>query len=212
MITDMVSWSVSRHPEWDLMYSAGLTAREIADHCRGNIATVHRHLKNREKYQPGFKARHDKAAASRHSDKPSTQWRKRLACLVDFVEQNGRLPGHKDTPDEITLYRWLLNQRRSYVNGQMSPGKVFLLDEISGWKTDDRKAVRDQKWMDTLSELSVYLQTFGHLPRYRNYSSTHEQKLGIWLHNQHQRRSQKKLSTERLEALDLIFPGWSRQQ
>lgn len=45
----MVGWDVSRHPEWDMMFTAGLTAREIADRCKQNIATVHLHLKKPRK-------------------------------------------------------------------------------------------------------------------------------------------------------------------
>lgn len=41
------------------MYRAGLTVREIADRCQQNVATVHLHLRVREKYQPGLHAAHE---------------------------------------------------------------------------------------------------------------------------------------------------------
>lgn len=41
-----------------MMFTAGLTAREIADRCKQNIATVYLHLKKREKYDTDFFAQH----------------------------------------------------------------------------------------------------------------------------------------------------------
>lgn len=61
----MVGWDVSRHPEWDMMYAAGLTVREIADRCHQNCSTIHLHFRVREKYEPGFHARHEAALKAR---------------------------------------------------------------------------------------------------------------------------------------------------
>lgn len=61
---------MSRHPEWDMMYAAGLTVREIADHCHCNVATIHLHLQVREKYTPGLHTTHAAALARRDPDPP----------------------------------------------------------------------------------------------------------------------------------------------
>lgn len=54
----MVGWNASRHQAWNMMFTAGLTAREIADRCKQNIATVYLHLKKGEKYDTDFFAQH----------------------------------------------------------------------------------------------------------------------------------------------------------
>src|SRR5690606_30275259 len=138
--------SVSRHPEWDLMYTAGLTAREIADLCHKNVATVHQHLKNRQKYQEDFEARHQAALTRRHPDRPSTRWRMQLQNLIHFVEKNGRLPRNSGDCSELTLHYWRLRQVRSYLNNQMSPSKVFLLTSIPNWNIDLKRAAQNQNW------------------------------------------------------------------
>lgn len=67
----MAGWEVSRHPEWDMMYAAGLTAREIADRCHQNVATIHAHFQSRERYEPGTRATHEAALAARGADRPT---------------------------------------------------------------------------------------------------------------------------------------------
>lgn len=71
----MVGWEVSRHTEWDMIFTAGLTAHEIADLCEQNIATVHLHLRNREKYDPDFFAKHMTALEDRGPYCITTKWR-----------------------------------------------------------------------------------------------------------------------------------------
>lgn len=88
----MVSWKVSRHPEWDQMHLAGLTARDIADLCHRGAATVHYHLQRREHYEPGFRSKHEAALAARGKNRPSTIWRRRAKELAAFQSENGRLP------------------------------------------------------------------------------------------------------------------------
>lgn len=61
----MAGWEVSRHPEWDMMYAAGLTVREIADRCHQNVATIHAHFQSRERYEPGTRAKHEAALEAR---------------------------------------------------------------------------------------------------------------------------------------------------
>lgn len=60
-----VGWETSRHPEWEIMYGAGLTVREIAERVGHARSTVHRHLQVREFYIPGLRATHEEALAKR---------------------------------------------------------------------------------------------------------------------------------------------------
>lgn len=204
----MTSWDVSRHPEWDMMYVAGLTVREIADRCHANVATIHLHLRVREKYAPGLQATHASALASRDVDRPSTRWRQRLAQVIAFQEAAHHLPSSKAEGVERSLARWVALQRNSYRNGRMSDAKITLLCELVNWDIDEQQQRRDEHWQTTLGALRAFVESTGKMPRYKNYATEHEHSLGVWLHNQNQRRTQNSLQLWRLDALNDAVPSW----
>lgn len=205
----MAGWEVSRHPEWDMMYVAGLTAREIADRCHQNIATVHRHLRMREKYEPGFHAKHQAALASRDPDRPSTRWRQRLYEALDFQATHQRLPDRSEDPREQSLHEWILDQRNAYRQGQMSVAKIVLLEDLQDWAVDTQRMMLDEHWRNQLARLTDFVASTGRFPRYKEYSSEQERVLGVWLHTQHQRRAEDRLLPWRKAAMDAAFPVWA---
>lgn len=207
-MTVMASWNISRHPEWDQMYLAGLTAREIAEYCHVNLATVHLHLKKRAKYQPDFRVLHENALALRHPDRPTFHWKSRLGQVKKFIVNNKRYPCSSGESLERTLFLWLARQRRSYKSGEMSPGKTYLLSQLPDWESFISEDYLEEKWQSSLNELAEYVHRFNALPRYHNYSSAVEHHLGVWLHNQHQKRSKGLLPKNRMAALEIIYPGW----
>lgn len=190
------------------MYAAGLTVREIADRCHANVATIHRHLRVREKYVPGLHATHASALASRDADRPSTRWRKRLSQVLAFQEANHQLPSSKAEGVERSLARWVAVQRNLYRKGHMSAVKAILLKELVGWDIDAQQQHRDDHWRTTLEALNTFVATTGRMPRYKNYGTEHEHALGVWLHSQHQRRAEKTLQQWRLDALNETLPSW----
>lgn len=204
----MTSWDISRHPEWDMMYAAGLTVREIADICHQNVATVHLHLRVREKYAPGLRANHEATLKERGPDRPSTQWRKSLKEVIGFQTTHGRLPRRDGDEFEQRLCRWLSLQRRAYESGGMSKAKFVLLNSLSGWSINDHQRELDDQWKAKLSELLDFVSKFEAMPRYKHFSTEHEHSLGVWLHYQHQRKSKKTLARWRLNALNETIPGW----
>lgn len=191
-----------------MMYLAGLTAREIADRCHQNIATVHLHLRVREKYAPGFHAAHAAALASRDPDRPSIKWRQRLQQALEFQATHDRLPRSGENSVEQSLYKWIADQRGAYRKGQMSVAKIVLLDDLRDWTDDTKQLKLDEKWRVQLAQLSDFVAATGRLPRYKKYSSEQERVLGVWLHTQHQRRAEDRLLPWRKAALDAAFPRW----
>lgn len=204
----MVGWDVSRHPEWDMMYAAGLTVREIADRCHQNCSTIHLHFRVREKYEPGFHARHEAALKARGPNRPTTLWRKRASEAIDFQTAHGRLPRGDGDAAERSLHSWLEGQRRTFERGEMPASKVVLLEDLVGWNIRTRQLELDGRWWDKLSALVEFVASTESVPRYKNYSTEQERVLGVWLHKQHQRRSENKLVQWRLETLDAALPGW----
>lgn len=207
----MTGWDVSRHPEWDMMYEAGLTVREIADRCHQNVATVHLHLQVREKYQTGLRAAHEAALNDRDPDRPSTKWRKCLEEVIHFQSDHGRLPRNEGDAQEQRLFSWIAVQRRSFNQGKMSKAKETLLGSVSDWATDTNQRDLDERWRAKLIDLQDFVSEFGTMPRYKNFVSEREHELGVWLHNQHQRRTEKKISEWRLELINAVLPEWKRR-
>ena len=204
----MTGWHVSRHPEWDMMYAAGLTVREIADRCHQIVATVHLHLQVREKYSPGLRATHEAALARRDPDRPTTSWRRRLDEALAFHATNQRLPSSQGQAEEKSLAQWVASQRIAYQQGKMAAAKIILLDQLPNWNVNQHQQRLDETWKAKLAAVVDYVTVTGSLPRYRNYATEHERSLGVWLHNQHQKRTKGTLIEWRKTALDDAVPTW----
>lgn len=185
----MVGWEVSRHPEWDMMYTAGLTVREICDLCHQVPATVHLHVRVREKYEPGYQAKHEAALNARGPHRPTTQWRQCLAELTDFYTAKDRLPTANSDYAECSLHRWLWVQRRAFDAGNLPDSKVALLQKNPGWNERAHCHELDLHWLETLNQFKAFVDVHGFMPRYKTYDSEAKHALGVWLHNQHQMRT-----------------------
>lgn len=207
----MTGWHVSRHPEWDMMYAAGLTVREISDRCHQIVATVHLHLQVREEYSPGLLATHEAALARRDPDRPTTSWRRRLDEVLEFHATNQQLPSSQGQAQEKSLAQWVASQRISYQKGKMGAAKIILLDRLPNWNVNQHQQRLDETWKAKLAAVVDYVKVTGSLPRYRNYATEHERSLGVWLHNQHQKRTKGHLTEWRKDALDKAVPSWHRR-
>lgn len=190
------------------MYLAGLTAREIADRVHRGVATVHYHLRQRDYYEPGFQAKHEVALADRGSNRPSTIWRRRAKEIVAFQSEHGRLPSRTGDPGERLLHSWLAVQRRENKDGRLPSTKLTLLQDLDDWMIDPWQKELDDAWRNKLNAVCQFFEEQGRIPRYRTYKSDQERRLGVWLHNQHQRRSRQLLAPWRLDALNVNLPGW----
>ncbi|MGP5525167.1 helicase associated domain-containing protein [Glutamicibacter arilaitensis] len=204
----MVGWDVSRHPEWDMMFTAGLTAREIADRCKQNIATVHLHLKNREKYDPDFYTKHVEALEARGPHRVNTKWRRRVTEAQDFYSSQGRLPLRTGDVSEHSLANWIAEQRLLYERDELPQAKLVLLEPLTGWNVNARTRDMERRWRNKLELFSDFVATEHRMPRYRTYATPEEHALGVWLHNQHQRRTENRLELWKLEALNEEVPEW----
>lgn len=204
----MAGWEVSRHPEWDLMYTAGLTVREISHLVHRSYATVHAHVRTREKYQPGYQKIHESALALRDMDKPSDKWMARLEAARNFFETHARLPLNSADQLERSLYYWVTAQRRSMDRGTLSPVKISLLDILPNWRISNRQLEIELKWYKNLNDLVAFVAANKDIPRYKTYKDENERRLGVWLHNQHQKRMEKSLNPQHEKELDEALPGW----
>lgn len=167
-----------------MMYAVGMTVREIADRCHANVATIHLHLRVREKHAPGLHATHAAALADRDPDRPSTRWRQRLTEVLTFQKTHHRLPSSTAEEVEYSLAQWGALQRNAYRKGGMSTAKIVLLDQLEGWTVDVPQQRRDEHWRNMLNAVRAYVASTGQMPRYKTYATEHEHRLGVkrpWL-------------------------------
>lgn len=193
------------------MFVAGLTAREIADLTNKNIATIHRHLKNREKYDSDFFDKHMVALEARGPNCITSKWRKRIQEAYDFHLRFGRLPRQTGDTIEDSLALWLARQRRLYEKNALPMAKVVLLEPLPDWNVSPQRKARETNWWNKLSLVIDFLDKEGRLPKYKTYATEEEHVLGVWLHYQHQRRTENKLEPWKLKALDGATSGWHSQ-
>ncbi|WP_073708026.1 helicase associated domain-containing protein [Glutamicibacter sp. 0426] len=191
-----------------MMYAAGLTVREIADRCHQIVATVHLHLQVREKYSPGLRATHEAALARRDPDRPTTSWRRRLVEALAFHATHQRLPSSQGDVQERSMAQWVATQRIAYQQGKMAAAKIILLDQLPNWNVNQHQQRLDEIWKAKLAAVVDFVTVTGNLPRYRNYVTEHERALGVWLHNQHQKRTKGTLAEWRKTALNDAMPAW----
>lgn len=200
--------SFSLHPSWDRMYMSGMTVREIADYTGQPRSTVHRHLQVREALVMDLRAVHDAAREARGPDWPSTRWQHTYKATQDFFAAHGRLPFDTDSV-ERPLALWLRMQHNRHRAGTLPAVQVVLMDMITGWDVQlPGPTSLDGLWRERLAELVSFVEESGYMPHYKRHSSEGERVLGVWLHTQHQRRSEGRLLPWRLEALDDAVPGW----
>ena len=194
-----------------MMFVAGLTAREIADLTKKNVATIHLHLKNREKYDADFFDKHVAALKARGPNRITTSWRKRVQEALDFHQRFGRLPRQTGDVMERSLASWLAEQRRLYEKNLLPVAKTVLLDPIPDWNVSSQRKAREFNWRNKLSLVIDFLEKEGRLPKYKTFATEEERVLGVWLHYQHQRRTENKLESWKLRELDTAIAEWHSQ-
>lgn len=154
-------------------------------------------------------AAHEAALNDRDPDRPSTRWRKCLDEVIQFQTTYGYLPRSDGDTQERRLFRWLAVQRRSFEHDRMSQAKEVLLDNLANWRRNAFQDELDERWRAKLIDLQNFVSELETMPRYKNFASKREHVLGVWLHNQHQRRAERKLKDWRLEALNVTIPDWA---
>lgn len=208
----MSGWETSRHPEWDLMYAAGLTVREIAEHCHAPRSTVQRHFQVWEEREPGQRAAHEAALAVRLKHDAARLWLQQLQVAQDFIDTTRRHPLSDSRRHEQAIYQWLSQQRKAHLEGRLTASQMQALDWLGDWKTPPRQQVLDEQWKSRVRELVAFVDRTGECPRYRKFATEREHTLGVWLHIQTQRRARKQLLPWRERDLDDAVPGWHSRE
>lgn len=198
------------HPEWDLMYSQGLTVRRIAELCGAVKGTVDRHIRLQKKRDPSLQANHERNLPPAKSRPATALWLANLEAVKHFEEQHGRYPTSKNPDREARrLARWLTEQRARLKAGTLSNQKQERMAALHDWEATQRPRIDAERWQQRLDQLIIFRAEHQRWPRHRNSESEHERVLGVWLHSRRQEAYRGAMPNERREALNEAVPGWN---
>ena len=77
----------------------------------------------------------DEAIPGWNTGAKDTQWESRFAEVREFLQVNGRLPGKKGSPEEYSLYIWIMTQKSGIRKGTMKDDRLAALDAaLPGWR------------------------------------------------------------------------------
>ena len=140
----------------------------------------------------------------------SSGWDHYFSEASIYYEENGDLniPKRYTTPAGLSLGEWLTTQRRvraGQIPGNLTEQQVARLDSI-GMEWGNRN---DAAWEHGLEEARKFREQFGNLQVPAKYKTKNDYPLGKWINNARKRRSDGKLTEERIRQLDQMGMIWS---
>ena len=140
----------------------------------------------------------------------SSSWDHYFSEASIYYAEHGNLniPKRYTTPAGLSLGEWLTTQRRvraGQIPGNLTEQQVARLDSI-GMKWGNRN---DAAWEHGLEEARKFREQFGNLQVPAKYKTKNDYPLGKWINNARKRRSDGKLTEERIRQLDQMGMIWS---
>ena len=132
------------------------------------------------------------------------RWWKRFGELEVYKQVHGDCNVPRVYRQNPQLGPWVNNQRLAYKQNKMSVERIDALESI-GFEWSMHK---DTSWWKRFGELEVYKQEQGDCNVPRGYKQNLQ--LGKWVTTQRSCYKQKKMSAERIEALERIGFEWVR--
>ena len=121
---------------------------------------------------------------------------------------NLNIPKRYTTPAGLSLGEWLTTQRRvraGQIPGNLTEQQIARLDSI-GMEWGNRN---DAAWEHGLEEAKRFQEQFGNLQVPAKYRTKGGYLLGAWITNARKRRSDGKLTEERIQQLDQLGMTWN---
>jgi len=140
----------------------------------------------------------------------SSSWEHYFSEVSIYYVEHGDLniPKRYTTPAGLSLGEWLTTQRRvraGQIPGNLTEQQVARLDSI-GMEWGNRN---DAAWEHGLEEARKFREQFGNLQVPAKYKTKNDYPLGKWINNARKRRSDGKLTEERIRQLDQLGMTWS---
>ena len=140
----------------------------------------------------------------------SSSWDHYFSEASIYYAEHGDLniPKRYTTPAGLSLGEWLTTQRRvraGQISGNLTEQQIARLDSI-GMEWGNRN---DAAWEHGLEEARKFREQFGNLQVPAKYKTKNDYPLGKWINNARKRRSDGKLTEERIRQLDQLGMTWS---
>ena len=140
----------------------------------------------------------------------SSSWDHYFSEASIYYAEHGDLniPKRYTTPAGLSLGEWLTTQRRvraGQISGNLTEQQIARLDSI-GMEWGNRN---DAAWEHGLEEARKFWEQFGNLQVPAKYKTKNDYPLGKWINNTRKRRSDGKLTEERIRQLDQLGMTWS---
>ena len=140
----------------------------------------------------------------------SSSWDHYFSEASIYYAEHGSLniPKRYTTPAGLSLGEWLTTQRRvraGQIPGNLTEQQIARLDSI-GMEWGNRN---DAAWEHGLEEARKFREQFGNLQVPAKYKTKNDYPLGKWINNARKRRSDGKLTEERIRQLDQMGIIWS---
>ena len=140
----------------------------------------------------------------------SSSWDHYFSEASIYYAEHGNLniPKRYTTPAGMSLGEWLTTQRRvraGQIPGNLTEQQIARLDSI-GMEWGNRN---DAAWERGLKEARKFREQFGNLQVPAKYKTKNDYPLGKWINNARKRRSDGKLTEERIRQLDQMGMIWS---
>ena len=140
----------------------------------------------------------------------SSSWDHYFSEASIYYAEHGNLniPKRYTTPAGLSLGEWLTTQRRVHagqIPGNLTEQQTMRLESI-GIEWGNRN---DAAWERGLEEAKKFREQFGNLQVPAKYKTKDGYLLGAWITNARKRRSDGKLTEERIQQLDQLGMTWS---
>ena len=106
--------------------------------------------------------------------------------------------------DNSKLGRWISKQRQEKSNNRLSQDRIKRLEAIPEWSWNPHT----EQWDEWFEQLQTYVNLYGDAKVPQRTAISGDSKLGSWVNNQRQEKSNNRLSQDRIERLEAL-PGWS---
>ena len=129
------------------------------------------------------------------------------ASIYYAEHRNLNIPKRYTTPAGLSLGEWLATQRRvraGQIPGNLTEQQIARLDSI-GMEWGNRN---DAAWERGLEEARKFREQFGNLQVPAKYKTKDDYPLGKWINNARKRRSDGKLTEERIRQLNQLGMAW----
>ena len=143
-------------------------------------------------------------------DHIETDWQNKFSELKEFKKKHGHTRPFRDSEEFKCLRTWCLIQRTNYRKGELSQGRIDLLNSLNfDWDHIETE------WENKFSQLRQFKKKYSHASPSR--TSKEFSSLGIWCSKQRWFYKKGKLSQGRIDLLyslnfdwDLIETYWQK--